>query len=264
MAAHPAPIDHTGHEPSPRWPAIVALLVIGGLYMLMSDRVSLGPPWLTLTVIVALLIPLNVAHQRGAPVWARRFAIMVTGAVTVAVGASALLIAYDAVLGRGVPGVQLLFSGILVWSANVLVFAIWYWEIDSGGPSRRHRDCYFSHDFVFPQMAVPHIAPPKWAPAFTDYLFLAFNTSTAFSPTDTMVLSRPAKVLMMLQSSLSLLVVAVLVARAVNTIGSQPPDAVRSNAGILLPVRVPRGRSPTAGPPRAAGQMGSLKQEEAA
>ena len=96
--------DHAGHQPSPRWPAILALLAIGCLYLLMSDRVSFGPPWLTLTVIIALLIPLNVAHRRGAPIWARRFALMVTAAVTVAVGVSALLIVYDAVLGRGIPG----------------------------------------------------------------------------------------------------------------------------------------------------------------
>jgi uncharacterized membrane protein len=220
LAAHPAPGDHVGHEPTPRWPAAAALLAVGLLYVLVSDRVSLGPPWLTLTLIVALLIPLNVAHQQGKHDWARWLAIAVTAAVTVAVGVSALLIGYDAILGRGVPGAQLLFNGILVWTANVLIFAIWYWEIDNGGPMRRHRDCYFSHDFVFPQMTLPQAAPPKWAPGFTDYLFLAFNTSTAFSPTDTLVLSRPAKVLMMLQSTFSLLVVAVLVARAVNTIGS--------------------------------------------
>jgi uncharacterized membrane protein len=140
--------------------------------------------------------------------------------MTVAVGISATLIAYVAVLDRGIPGAQLLYNGLLVWTANVLVFAIWYWEIDSGGPSRRHRDCYFSQDFVFPQMSVPDLAPSGWAPGFIDYLFLAFNTSTAFSPTDTLVLSQPAKLLMMLQSSLSLVVIAVLIARAVNTIGS--------------------------------------------
>jgi hypothetical protein len=212
--------DHVGHQPSPRWPGFLALLVIGCLYLLLSDRISVGPPWLAPLLMLALLIPLIVVHRQGSSMWARRLARLATALMTFAVGASAALIAYDAVLDRGIPGAQLLWNGLLVWAANVLVFAIWYWEIDSGGPSHRHRDCYFSQDFVFPQMSVPQIAQPGWTPQFMDYLFLAFNTSTAFSPTDTLILSPFAKGLMMLQSTLSLVVVAVLVARAVNTIGS--------------------------------------------
>jgi uncharacterized membrane protein len=163
---------------------------------------------------------LMLAHRRGSSLWARRLALFATCAMTAAVGISAYLVVYEVLVERDLPAVQLLYSGALVWLANVLVFALWYWEIDSGGPSLRHRHGYFSRDFVFPQMSAPQLAQPGWAPGFMDYLFLAFNTSTAFSPTDTMVLSPVAKGLMMLQSALSLLVVAVLVARAVNSIGS--------------------------------------------
>ena len=220
MASHPQPVDHTGHEPSPRWPGFVALLVVGCLYWPVSQLLSNVPPWLMLVIIFVLLSPSFVAHQRGSHGRARWLAWVANGIVTLAVWTTTAVVVYQTIHAPKFLAEELLISGVLVWTANILIFAVWYWEIDGGGPSHRHRDCYFSHDFVFPQMAVPQVAPPKWAPGFTDYLFLAFNTSTAFSPTDTMVLSRIAKVLMMLQSFLSLLVVAVLVARAVNTIGS--------------------------------------------
>ena len=112
----------------------------------------------------------------------------------------------------------LLRDAALIWVANVLTFALWYWEIDGGGPAKRHRDGYASRDFVFPQVTIGLATDAPWYPGFVDYLFLAFNTSTAFSPMDTAVLSARAKILMMLQAMLSLLVLAVLAARAINTL----------------------------------------------
>lgn len=105
--------------------------------------------------------------------------------------------------------------------ANVLTFALWYWDIDGGGPAHRHPGRHASSDFAFPQQQLDDDGLVEgWSPGFIDYLFLAFNTSTAFSPTDTIVLSRHAKVLMMLRSSISLVVIGILVARAINTLGS--------------------------------------------
>ena len=113
---------------------------------------------------------------------------------------------------------QLLRSATLLWVTNILVFAIWYWRLDAGGP--HHREARSEHTagaFFFPQMmdGAPIENPEDWTPRFVDYLFLAFNTSTAFSPTDTAILSRWAKVLCMLQSIISLSIVAILASRAV-------------------------------------------------
>ncbi len=108
----------------------------------------------------------------------------------------------------------------LLWVINVATFAVWYWEIDGGGPAQRRRQEHRSEDFLFPQMNLGDKSARDWSPGFLDYLFLAFNTSTAFSPTDTAVLSRRAKVLMMVQALLSLLILAVLVSRAINALAT--------------------------------------------
>jgi hypothetical protein len=125
----------------------------------------------------------------------------------------------------GLPGkrespVELLRSAVALWISNVLIFACWYWRLDAGGPhSRDLRDAHTEGAFLFPQMTLQPTSPladPAWKPGFVDYLFLAFNTSTAFSPTDVPILSRWAKLLMMIQSSISLGAVAILAARAIN------------------------------------------------
>jgi uncharacterized membrane protein len=140
-----------------------------------------------------------------------------TAFVTAALVGSVLLLVlglHPARLG----GPPLLGDAALLWAINVAVFALWYWEIDNGGPHARHINGYAAIDFAFPQyqMAQPGGEPVHWHPEFIDYLFLAFCTNTAFSPTDTMVLSRRAKALMMVQSAIALVVLAVLAARAIN------------------------------------------------
>ena len=123
--------------------------------------------------------------------------------------------------GGGVSPLLLLRYAALIWVANIVTFALWYWEIDGGGPAHRHPGRHASTDFAFPQQQLDDDGVAEgWSPGFIDYLFLAFNTSTAFSPTDTLVLSRRAKLLLMLQSAISLLVLAILAARAINTIGT--------------------------------------------
>jgi uncharacterized membrane protein len=114
----------------------------------------------------------------------------------------------------------LLRDAALLWVINVVTFAVWYWEIDGGGPAQRHREGHVSEDFLFPQMNLGDKTAHSWSPGFLDYLFLAFNTSTAFSPTDTAFLSRPAKLLMMVQALLSLVILAVLVSRAINALAA--------------------------------------------
>ena len=131
---------------------------------------------------------------------------------------SAFLLASFA-LGRGTSAPALLRDATLLWVINVSTFAVWYWEI-GGGPARRRAEEHRSEDFLFPQMNLTTEAARAWHPRFVDYFFLAFNTSTAFSPTDTAFLSRRAKVLMMVQPLLSLVILALLVGRAINVLAA--------------------------------------------
>ena len=203
-----------------RWPATVAVLLVGGLYLLISGRHAVGPPWLVLAVGVALLVPFWVARRGGRHGLTHRLALGVNGLLTLAVAASAALLIIR--LGQGTTqAFALLRDAALIWAANIVVFALWYWTLDAGGPAKRHPGKHASTDFAFPQQQQDDDGLVEgWSPTFLDYLFVAFNTATAFSPTDTLVLSRRAKVLLMSQSAISLLVVIVLAARAINTIGS--------------------------------------------
>jgi uncharacterized membrane protein len=215
--------DRNGARPGqsglPRWPAAVALLAVGALYGVLSDGLTLGPRAFLLGLMAVLLIPLLSAHLRGNHRLARGFAFGVIGLVTVAVVASVFLLVSSSLGGRTSAPV-LLQDAALLWVINVATFAVWYWEIDGGGPDQRRRESHHSEDFLLPQMNFDDKTARAWSPGFLDYLFLAFNTSTAFSPTDTAFLSRRAKVLMMVQALLSLLILAVLVSRAINALAT--------------------------------------------
>jgi uncharacterized membrane protein len=197
----------------PRWPAIAAMAAVVGLRFALPPALRVGPDWLLAPVVVVLLVPSIALHQLGKP-----RANQISGYVLLAT-VTADMIASLALLMAGLPAHretprELLRAAIGLWSSNVLVFASWYWRLDGGGPNARDRRK--SHDsgaFLFPQM---QMRVQLWKPGFVDYLFLAFNTSTAFSPTDVPVLSRWAKVMMMVQSSISLGCVVILAARAVN------------------------------------------------
>ncbi len=204
----------------PAWPAALAVLAVGGLYLALPEPLTMGPSWLLLAVVSVLLVPVIVARLRGSFALNQTLGYVLLGVVTAQMLWSLYL------LVRSLPGHQLapvvlLRSAAALWLTNILVFASWYWRLDAGGPYARHvRGSHTKGDFLFPQMT---LAPgtqkpvdPTWSPGFIDYLFLAFNTSTAFSPTDSPVLSRWAKVLMMMQSSISLATLALLAARAVN------------------------------------------------
>ncbi len=205
-----------------RWPALFALLALGGLHAaLPSTLVLSGSRWLLLAVISVLIVPLVVSHYKGAHTTNQVLGYILNGVVTASRSISLALLLRALPLHLETPQ-ELLRSAAALWLANILVFASWYWRLDAGGPHKRaQRGSYISGAFLFPQMTMPpdkrHAAGfHEWSPNFVDYLFLAFNTSTAFSPTDVPVLSRWAKVLMMLQSIISLLVIALLAARAVN------------------------------------------------
>ena len=202
----------------PRWPAAVALLVIGASYIALSENVTVGPRGWLPGLMTVLVVPMMSAHARGHYRLARRISFVLIVVVTVSVALSVLLLV-TTLPGRQTSPTSVLVDAALIWMSNVVTFAVWYWEIDGGGPAERRTDLHASEDFVFPQMAQQDgKRATGWSAGFLDYLFLAFNTSTAFSPTDTAVLSHRAKVLTMVQSLLSLVVVLVLVGWAINTL----------------------------------------------
>jgi hypothetical protein len=199
----------------PRWPAFVALVADAMIYLALPERLSVGPRWLLLAIVFLLLIPITHSYRRGRYDIARILTFLATGAISFALVASLGLLIEGLPRHLESPS-QLLRSATALWVTNVLVFALWYWKLDAGGPyGRDTARPNLQSSFLFPQMMMPERGSP-WSPQFVDYLFLAFNTSTAFSPTDTAVLSRWAKIGMMIQALISLLIVALLAARAVN------------------------------------------------
>jgi hypothetical protein len=208
-------------RPEPRWPAMLALLAIGGLRLALPESLSVGPDWLILAVIAVLIIPTIWTFHTGSDRLSRVLGIAMTSIVTLdMIWSLGLLI--SRLPARKEPPTALLESAAALWIANILVFASWYWRLDGGGPhAREMRGVHTDGAFLFPQMTLDPAArrsmgEDTWSPGFVDYLFLAFNTSTAFSPTDVPVLSRWAKLLMMIQSLISLATIALLAARAVN------------------------------------------------
>jgi len=203
-------------------PVFIALIGIGIIYAVISQQLLLGPRWLLLELIIPIIAIILVALQRGRFRLGRMLGIALLGLITVAeaISVSFLVASLLSASQRTTPhdaAIILLRDASLLWIVNILTFALWYWEIDDGGPGKRHREGYQSGDFVFPQLTLNQ-PPEKWCPQFVDYLFLSFNTSTAFSPTDTLVLSQRAKLLLMIQSLLSLAVLAIIAARAINTL----------------------------------------------
>ena len=204
-------------NPEARWPVIVAILGIGGIMLALPHTLVLGPRWLPLALVVALLVPTTLLHRAGRHPWDRVFGYAISGLVTLSLAGSLLLLILRLPEKRESPG-ALLKAATILWVTNIVVFAVWYWRLDAGGPHRREaRGRHTQGAFFFPQMmdGAPIQNPEAWSPRFVDYLFLAFNTSTAFSPTDTAILSRWAKVLCMLQAIISLSIVAILASRAV-------------------------------------------------
>ena len=216
------PRDEVDRGPGePRWPALIAVIAVAGLSVALAPGLTIGPPWLFPAIVGVLLVPTVIYHRVGYHRADRVLGFLVTSAVTIELIVAVIRLVAALPSHRESPA-ALLLSAASVWASNVLVFALWYWRLDAGGPhGRESRDAHVAGAFLFPQMTMLPQAKAAadqetWSPEFLDYLFLAFNTSTAFSPTDTPVLARWGKALMMLQSMISLTVLAILAARAVN------------------------------------------------
>jgi hypothetical protein len=213
--------DDQDDDREPRWPAVLALLAVGGLRFALPSSLAIGPEWLVLVVVVVLLIPTVIARRRGNHLLNQILGYLITSIVTLDMCWSLYLLIRALPTHKEEPQ-KLLFSAAALWLTNILVFASWYWRLDAGGPRAREiRGVHTDGAFLFPQMTLDQASKREmgeqcWSPGFVDYLFLAFNTSTAFSPTDVPVLSRWAKLLMMVQALISFATVALLAARAVN------------------------------------------------
>ena len=203
-------------DPEPRWPAFIAVLAVGGLYRALPSYLTFGPRWLFFALVVILMIPTVISYHSGYHQINRVFGFLVISVVTGGLILSVIFLIKVLPEHRETPR-DLLISAAALWVTNVLVFALWYWKLDAGGPhGRDQRPGHPDGAILFPQMTLDDDQSQSWTPNFVDYLFLSFNTSTAFSPTDAPVLARWAKLLMMVQSIISLTVVALLAGRAVN------------------------------------------------
>lgn len=213
--------DADDRDAEPRWQAVVAVVATGGLYVALPDGLTVGPRWWFPLVVGTLLATTIATHRARHHHVDRILGFIVTSLITIQMIVSVVLLV-RALPGRQEPANDLLLSATSLWLTNVLVFALWYWRLDAGGPhGRESRSTHTGGAFLFPQMTMGREAKmasgfDRWSPNFVDYLFLSFTTSTAFSPTDTPALARWAKVLMMLQSLISLAVLALLAARAIN------------------------------------------------
>jgi len=203
-----------------RWPITASVIAAIVLQVLLPPHLTEPlPGWLLPSLEGALLIGLTVADpvrvERGGTAM-RAAGIVLIMLVSIANAASAVLLIRAILEGRGGTAGPLFASGASIWATNVIVFGLWYWEFDRGGPVRRAAGTMRHPDLMFPQMAAPQLAPPDWEPQFVDYLYLSFTNATAFSPTDVMPLARWAKLTMAVQSAVSLAVGALVIARAVN------------------------------------------------
>ena len=203
-----------------RWPVALATAVAIGLQVALPDRLNLASRFLlpaVEAVMLVLLVSLNPnrVDRVSTPLRRLALALIAVGSLANAYSATQLVIGLvNGSLGRSAG--PLLSTGAAIYLTNIIIFALWYWELDRGGPAARATAANTDPDFLFPQMATPQIADPDWEPAFADYLYVSFTNATAFSPTDTMPLTRWSKMIMLLQSAVSLVTVALVVARAVN------------------------------------------------
>ena len=204
-----------------RIPVGLAIVAAIGLQAFVFPRdMAFQPRWLLPGIEAALLVALSVANptriNRESTVL-RGLALSLVVVASLATAWSADRLIYELVTGQASDDpVRLLLNGGAVWLTNVIVFALWYWEVDRGGPAARANARKTHPDFLFAQMSSPELVDKDWEPTFVDYLYLSFTNATAFSPTDTLPLSRWAKLTMMFQSAVSLATLALVIARAVN------------------------------------------------
>jgi uncharacterized membrane protein len=209
-------VGSLGREPF--WQAQAALVAAVVLYLSLPGKFIIGPGWLEPGLELLLVGGLwldRPRHDRGEARRERRIVLGLLGLVAASNLLSLELLVHFLLRGGKAGGHQLILSAVVIWLTNVAVFALWYWQLDRGGPDRRARGDEERPDFLFVQMSEPSLAP-GWMPSFLDYLYTSFTNATAFSPTDTMPLTVRTKMLMAAQSMISLITIGLVAARAVN------------------------------------------------
>lgn len=204
---------------APWWAAAVGALVLGGLFALLPESLTHMPNWLPLLLIVLVFLPYVIAHltrRELSHFTTRTLSYLLLAIITIALAISVSFLVISMAKGSFTRGTPLLRDAGLLWVANVLVFSLWFWEIDGGGARIRHQHGHIAADLLFPQQTDTITGARSWAPHYLDYLFVAFTGATALSPTDTMPLSRKAKALMMIEAMIAMTIVLIIAARAVN------------------------------------------------
>jgi uncharacterized membrane protein len=203
-----------------RLPVAIAVGVAIALQMLLPDNLVIHPPWLLPALEGALLVGLIAANPgriSRTSTTLRTASVTLIALISLANAWSTALLVRGLINGtEGESASALLGRGASIYITNIIVFSLWYWEWDRGGPVARANAPRPYTDFLFPQMTAPSLASPEWEPTYADYLYLSFTNATAFSPTDVMPFSRWAKMLMLVQAAISLLTIALVIARAVN------------------------------------------------
>jgi hypothetical protein len=202
-----------------RVPALLALTAALLLYVVLPNRLTIGPTWVVPALEGALLIPLALGNPGRLTRESRDLrwlSVSLIALVSTANIASLSLLVHNLLRGGKSGGRQLIYAAIAIWLTNVIAFALWYWELDRGGPLARMQPRHRQPDFLFPQMSTPWVTDRPWAPRFLDYLYTSLTNASAFSPTDTMPLTAVAKTLFGAQSLASIIVIVVVGARAVN------------------------------------------------
>jgi uncharacterized membrane protein len=206
--------------PEPRWPMAAAVLAMVALQIVVPRRGRVPVWWifpLCEVVLLAVLIVRDPGRIDRRSQTLRRVTILLITVMTVADALGTFILSYDILASvRGVTATTLLGRGAAIWVTNVIAFSLWYWELDRGGPAERAARSGIKASFAFPEDAMPELADEGWIPAYPDYLYLSFTAATAFSPTDTLPIRRWAKMTMMVESAVSLVVAILVVARAIN------------------------------------------------
>ncbi len=232
--------EHLLHHGADLWLARGAVVVIVALQLVIVNDLSFGPRWLGPVVELALLIPLSIGTMRNQRFaaraetedewdyigrrrrWVRRLAISLTALSTVLNFAALFLLTRAIIEGHASAGRTLLLDAMNIWATNVVVFALWFWTLDRGSPAQKGLSSIEGRDFLFTQQQQAsdgHSDCADWSPGFIDYVFLAFTNATAFSPADTFPLTTRAKLLMMAESFISLITIALVASRAVGILG---------------------------------------------
>lgn len=220
LGRHATPSWRRASQGEHRLPVALAVILAISLQLVLPSNLTFHPTYLLPSLEGLLLVGVTVANPRRinrTSSTLRVSSIALIALISAANAWSTAELIKGLVNGTAGDNAALLLTrGASIYLTNILVFGLWYWEWDRGGPVARARATKSFPDFLFPQMAQPDLAPPDWTPTFIDYLYVSFTNAAAFSPTDTMPLSRWAKLLMLLQSAMAILTVAFVIARAVN------------------------------------------------